>query len=146
MNWMNFSRVALAAFAIMLFALLGSVAPLTNVPAQAPLKLQIAFASKRDGWDEFYVMDEGGKDRRNLTNHSANDCDPAWSLDAQQIVFQWDGGGPGGHDGPDIYVMNADGQNVRRLTDSLLAIVDPRGPLMLPRLLSYPIEALQRSV
>ena len=74
MNWMNFSRVALAAFAIMLFALLGSVAPLTNVPAQAPLKLQIAFISKRDGCDEIYVMDKAGGNLRNLTNHPVNEA------------------------------------------------------------------------
>lgn len=49
---------------------------------------------------------------RYLTNGQSNDGDPAWSPDGRQIAFSSDRDG-----NREIYVMDADGANVRRLTD-----------------------------
>ena len=47
----------------------------------------IAFTSNRDGNMEIYLMNADGSDQQNLTNHPAEDMDPAWSPDGSQIVF-----------------------------------------------------------
>ena len=49
----------------------------------------------------------------NLTNHPASDRNPAWSPDGSMIAFDTDRDGDW-----NIYVMNADGTNVRRVTSS----------------------------
>jgi Tol biopolymer transport system component len=83
-------------------------------PAWSPARSRIAFASERDGNREIYVMGEDGSDPVRLTHHSAHDHSPAWSPDGQRIVFVRDrttdviGG--------DLWTMNADGSNARRLT------------------------------
>jgi TolB protein len=47
-----------------------------------------------------------------LTEDPANDVNPAWSPDGQTITFSSDRTGAG-----DIYVMDANGDNIRRITD-----------------------------
>jgi Tol biopolymer transport system component len=47
----------------------------------------------------------------NLTNNPAADGRPAWSNDALQICFMSNRGGSN-----DIWIMNADGSDPRRLT------------------------------
>ena len=93
------------------------------VDAQA----QIVFSSDREGKYEIYVMDADGKNQRRLTNNRHDDWDPSWSPDGKRIAFTSSGkvldavqahplfveGGP-----PQIYVMDADGNNQRRLTDT----------------------------
>jgi Tol biopolymer transport system component len=74
--------------------------------------------SDRDGNHEIYVMDAAGTSLSRLTNHRAEDLDPAWSPDGTQIAFPSDRGGD-----IEIFVMNADGTDVRQLTD------DPGGDL-----------------
>jgi len=58
------------------------------------------------------MMNTDGTDQRRLTNNPREDGHPAWSPDCHQIAFDSD---RSGHF--DIYVMNADGSNVRRLTN-----------------------------
>jgi len=91
------------------------------VPATAPLAPatvpgangKIAFASRRDGNDEIYVMDADGANPTRITFHPACDVGPAWSPDGARLAFT------SRRDGNfEIYSMNADGTNVRRLTDS----------------------------
>jgi Tol biopolymer transport system component/outer membrane protein OmpA-like peptidoglycan-associated protein len=48
-----------------------------------------------------------------VTVGSGMDIDPAWSPDGSRIAFQSDRDGD-----PDVYVMNADGSDVRQLTNS----------------------------
>ena len=55
-------------------------------------------------------MDADGGNIRPLTDDRASDSDPAWSPDGRQIAFRSSRAGGG------IYVMNANGKNVRRLT------------------------------
>ena len=79
------------------------------VDAQA----QIAFASKRDGNLEIYVMDDDGKNPRRLTNNRQNDSRPSWSPDGKHIVFGSERDGNW-----EIYAMDDDGKNPRRLTEN----------------------------
>ena len=93
---------------------------LINVQAQAPQKAQIVFQSDRDGPYQVYVMDTDGDNQRRLTNNPGWDLNPKWSPDGQKIVFahadlegnKWD------TQTLEIYVIDADGNNQRNLTDS----------------------------
>jgi Tol biopolymer transport system component/tRNA A-37 threonylcarbamoyl transferase component Bud32 len=85
----------------------------TAVPASpTPALLSIVFDSYRDGNWEVYRVDESGSGLVNLTRHSADDGDPAWSFDGSQIAFDSDRSGNW-----DIYAMDRDGTGVTRLTD-----------------------------
>ncbi|HEX8424416.1 MAG TPA: hypothetical protein VF634_13445, partial [Pyrinomonadaceae bacterium] len=74
---------------------------------------KIAFVSNRDGNNEIYTMEPDGTAQTNLTNHPADDTDPAWSPDGTKIAFSSDRDG-----NSQIYVMNADGTNVTRITNN----------------------------
>lgn len=63
--------------------------------------------------DQVHVMDVDGSNRRML--HSWSVC-PAWSPDGTEIAFHSWRDGWNQWESSDIYVMNADGTNVRRLT------------------------------
>lgn len=80
-----------------------------------PLPCTIAFDSDRDNNWEVYSMGPDGSNTVNLTNNPAEDRNPVWSPDGSQIAFvsNRDNGKEGGQF---IYVMNADGSNVRQLT------------------------------
>ena len=82
-------------------------------PARSPDGTRIAFSSVRDWNTEIYVMDADGGNPVNLTRDDAYDRGPAWSPDGQRIAFERSGGGGRG---PQIFVMNADGSGVERLT------------------------------
>lgn len=80
----------------------------------------LAFEADRDRDDpEIYLASSvDGTYQQRLTFTRALDEVPSWSPDSQQILFSSDM-----HDEPqsgtyDIYVMNADGSNLRRLTDT----------------------------
>ena len=82
-----------------------------SVYAQAPETEKIVFVSKRDGNAEIYIMNPDGSEQVNLTQHPAEDYDPAWSPNGKQIVFSSDR-----VDGVfDLYLMNVDGKNVRKV-------------------------------
>jgi Tol biopolymer transport system component len=80
-------------------------------PDWSPDGTQIAFASRRDGNIEIYVVNADGSDLRRLTDHPADDMSPSWSPDGTRIAFHREEGGHAG-----IYVMNADGSNLHKLT------------------------------
>lgn len=109
---------------------------------------RIAFASDRYGDSEIYLISADGSGWTQLTNNSAWDDEPAWSPDGRSIAYASEGGidviAPDGgqarrlvsmdartpawsptgtqiafavfFDG--IYVMNADGSGLERITDS----------------------------
>jgi len=88
--------------------------PLPTVPA-ASIPCTIAFESDQDGNLEIYSMAPDGSALVNLSSNPAQDSAPAWSPDGSQIAFvsnrENDANG-----GQFIYIMNADGSNVRQLT------------------------------
>ncbi len=79
---------------------------------------RIAFVSERDGNEEIYVMNPDGSGMTRLTNDPANDMTPAWSPDGTRIAFSSDRNSKTDdpQKGFDLYVMNADGSGVTRLT------------------------------
>jgi hypothetical protein len=82
-------------------------------PAWSPDGTKIAFVSTRDGNPEIYVMNADGSGQTRLTFSSAGDFDPAWSPDGSLIAFDSDASGS---DHWEIYLIRADGTNLRRLT------------------------------
>lgn len=73
-----------------------------------PATGRIAFQSNRDGNLEIYRMTAEGDQLTNLTNHPADDTNPAWSPDGQRLAFtsSRDGNANG------LYLMNDDGAGV----------------------------------
>jgi Tol biopolymer transport system component len=70
-------------------------------------------AERGFGNSEVFVMNRDGSDPVNLTDHPAYDGWPSWSPDGARIAFASDREREGiWH----IYVMNADGSNVHRVT------------------------------
>jgi Tol biopolymer transport system component len=100
----------------------------TAAPTEAPAREAIAFYTNRDDGDfEIYVMNPDGSDPINLTNTEGFDAQPAWSPDGTRIVFA--SGRNGDSEFPpaneDIYLMNADGSGLVRLTENQIPDSDP---------------------
>jgi Tol biopolymer transport system component len=98
-------------------------------PSYSPDGSKIVFRSgdliDANGDEELYVMNADGTDVTQLTSNADFDTAPAWSPDGTQIAFERapadtldPGPGKPEPEEKDIYVMNADGSDVRRLTDS----------------------------
>ncbi len=118
-------RYNFAHFLLTIVVVLALVLLMVVTEAQA----QIAFVSQRDGNPEIYVMDADGGNQRRLTNNPAKEWDPSWSPDGEQIAFVSDRDGhphviPGWFT-YEIYVMDADGGNQRKLTNSPADDRDP---------------------
>ena len=88
-------------------------------PAWSPDGMEIAFTRAVDGGDDLFVMNSDGSDQRQLTHADGNDRNPAWSPDGERIAFDSERDADLSEETPDsdIYVMNADGSDRRRLTD-----------------------------
>lgn len=99
-------------------------------PAWSPDGAQIAFASNRDSrFLDIYLINADGSNLRQVTDASGDDFAPAWSPDGSQIIFtsqRHDYSDDANHSplsaivehvNNELYSMNVDGSNVRRLTD-----------------------------
>ncbi len=75
----------------------------------------IAFCSNRSGAFEIYKMDIRGKNLQRLTNLPGSNTSPAWSPDSQQIIFRSLWRNEKGFRQYFLYVMSADGENIRQL-------------------------------
>ncbi|MDE0011427.1 MAG: hypothetical protein OXU36_09785 [Candidatus Poribacteria bacterium] len=92
--------------------LLGVCATVCPLFAKAPTTPKILFTSLRDGNREVYIMNPDGSEQVNLTQHPADDMSAVWSPTGQQILFTSDRQGTRVRD---LYLMDADGTNVRRV-------------------------------
>jgi TolB protein len=111
--------------------------PTDTDPVWSPDGKQIAFVSGRSGsllkWYalNIYVMDANGNNVVRLTGRSKNSspdtntgyAHPAWSPDGKKIAF--------GH-GDAIYLMNADGTNLVKITDAHQPYVSEISPSWSP--------------
>ena len=91
--------------------------------AWSPDGSKIAFDRSRDGNFDIYVMNADGANIVQLTRDPGVEARPAWSPDGRSIAFHSTRDHPTGISPNDpvfsnIYVMQADGSNVRRLTSS----------------------------
>ena len=103
-------------------------------PAWSPRGDRILFTSDRDGDWELYSMRTDGSDLKRLTRSPGNDAHATWSFDGEWIAFASARGGfkdempvgeGGGQGAGDIFVMRADGSDVRRLTDDAFEEATP---------------------
>ncbi|HEX8097602.1 MAG TPA: hypothetical protein VF507_06180, partial [Pyrinomonadaceae bacterium] len=91
---------------------------------------KIVFASNRGNGDakahDIYVMNPDGSVTTRLTAGARDNRDPAWSPDGSKIAYS--AGPPSAAVPPftrtNVFVMNADGGNVKKLTDTSGAVGD----------------------
>jgi Tol biopolymer transport system component len=87
--------------------------------AQSGPPSSLAFHSNRAGNNNIYVMNPDGSDQVRVTPDTSNNQRPEVSPDGKQIVFASNRSGGGSHF--EIFVMNADGSDVRQLTSTPVA-------------------------
>ena len=87
----------------------------TLSPAWSSDGAHLAFSSDRQGSDsEIYSTDASGGSSHRLTNFHGPDVSPVWNPKTNAQIA-WVSGRTGE---PQIYIMDADGANVQRMTDS----------------------------
>jgi Tol biopolymer transport system component len=106
--------------------------PMTNLAS--PMTNELAFVSTIDGNFDIFRIGADGTNVVNLTRSAdANDCgcfdpflvfaQPAFSPDGRLIAFSSDLADPGGN--LDIYLMDRNGSNIRRLTTNAAIDAEP---------------------
>jgi TolB protein len=94
-------------------------------PAWSPDGTKIAFSSNMDSSgselrpEEIYVMDADGTNVRRLTDNHTTDTGPAWSPDGTKIAYS-----SYGETGFEVSIINADGSDEVRLTNSPESVED----------------------
>jgi COMPASS component SWD3 len=87
------------------------------------------YTSNRSGNYEIYTSNIDGTDERQLTSTSANESFPTWSPDGSKIAYSASTGKWNTIENTktyELYVMDADGSNVRQLTDNAAYDSNPR--------------------
>src|SRR5829696_3290867 len=118
---LNHLRAALLAVAAAgLLAAVGLVMVLYAQPAEAnfpgkPGKIAYAGRDAPNGDYEIYTINPNGGGKKQLTDNSTNDIEPAYSPSGKKIVYS-------GQDAPnsdyEIYTINAGGGGKKALTDN----------------------------
>jgi Tol biopolymer transport system component len=85
-------------------------------PAWSPDGKSIAFASRRNGISNIYIMDASGRNVSQLTTAGTDDVHPSFSPDGKEIAFE---------SGLRVWVMKADGTGAHRITHDTAAERDP---------------------
>ena len=88
----------------------GDASPVWSPDGERIAFIRVLFNRRGDRNNEIFVMDADGTNLRNLTQHPALDSEPNWSPDGSQIAFA-----SNRDDELNIYLMAADGGNVRQL-------------------------------
>jgi Tol biopolymer transport system component len=100
---------------LLVLALIASALPLAPRNADAAANGKIAFESKRDGNSEIYSMNADGTSPSNLSRSGSIENSASWAPDGNRVAFSSDRDSPGSPNAS-IYVMNADGGGVARVT------------------------------
>jgi Tol biopolymer transport system component len=85
-------------------------------PAWSPDGATIAFASRRSGTFDIYVMRADGTSTRQLTRTPVDDTHPTWAPDGRRLAFKR---------ADDIYVMKADGTSAQSISRGSGSDSDP---------------------
>jgi len=93
--------------------LLAGYLGINTSPAWSPDGRFLAMTLSKDGNPEIYVLNLGTGAFRRLTTYGGIDTEPTWSPTSREIAFVSDRSGSA-----QIYVMDAEGTNVRRLTQA----------------------------
>lgn len=97
----------------------GSITPIVDSPffdsdpAFSPDGRKILYASDRDGNFEIYSLDLAMGESTRLTNNPGHESFPTFSPDGTQIIFNSDRE----KENNDVYLMNTNGTDVRKITD-----------------------------
>jgi Tol biopolymer transport system component len=126
------SRTLSASFLLIFAVLLPVACAGAESPAPAAGPGRIAFTVNDDGFGEIWLMDPDGQNRTRLTAAAEGPTDapgsvnPAWSPDGRLIAFASTGDARA-EDQRDfeIYLMQADGNGVTRLTDDRMLDLHP---------------------
>jgi len=86
---------------------------INSSPAFSPDGRSIALTLSKDGNPEIYVLTLATGAFRRLTRHPGIDTEPSWSPTGRDIAFVSDRAGA---NAPHVFIMDADGGNVRQLT------------------------------
>ena len=92
---------------------LGQFPGMSFSPRFSPDGQQVAFSISQRGQSDIYVMDLRNRSQRQLTTHPSIDTSPSYSPDGRRIVFESERSGEGDQQ---LYIMNSDGSNVRRIS------------------------------
>jgi len=85
-----------------------------NSPVWSLDGTRLAFVSNRDGNDNIYVMNSDGSNLIRITDNIGQDTNPVWSFDGIMIAYA---SGDVSKNNTNIYVVDVNGQNKKRLTN-----------------------------